>query len=315
MPKYSFIVPVYNVEKYIKECLDSILCQTYKDFEIVVIDDGATDNSYNVCLSIANRDNRVRIVRQHNMGLGEARNTGIRNASGEFVIFIDSDDFWVSSDKLQKIDTFLKEQHCDVLCYRMILYDNDTKKYLNKTGGKDGNVNKLKYLKRIDKMIATDMYSYSACNKVVSTSLIRENNIYFNKGTSEDIDWSARLLMYTEEILFLDEVIYAYRQNRAGSITHETKKKFLNSYLNIINKILIYAKKSNLNQQILNRYISIAYRAIIITYLKDYKYDNDIRNKILEYRYLIKYLTGFKMIIFKFANFFSLNLFMKMLRR
>lgn len=89
----SVIVPVYNVEKYLRKCIDSILCQTYKNFEIILIDDGSSDNSGKICDEYLNRDERISVFHKKNQGLSEARNTGIKKAKGKYLTFVDSDDF------------------------------------------------------------------------------------------------------------------------------------------------------------------------------------------------------------------------------
>ena len=89
----SIIIPVYNVEKYLKECVDSVRKQTYKNLEIILIDDGSKDNSGKLCDELAKEDNRIKVIHKENGGLSDARNVGIENATGEYIQFIDSDDF------------------------------------------------------------------------------------------------------------------------------------------------------------------------------------------------------------------------------
>ena len=93
MPKISVIVPIFNVEKYLKECLESIINQTFKDIEIICINDGSTDNSLDILNQYAEKDNRIKVITQSNQGLSAARNTGIKYANGEYISFIDSDDY------------------------------------------------------------------------------------------------------------------------------------------------------------------------------------------------------------------------------
>lgn len=97
MPKISIIVPVYNVEKYIAQCLDSIIKQTFRDIEVIVIDDGTQDNSAEIYQKYMEMDSRIKIIKKRNEGVAEARNTGIEHATGECLMFIDSDD-WMEKD-------------------------------------------------------------------------------------------------------------------------------------------------------------------------------------------------------------------------
>ena len=309
--KYSFIVPVYNVE----ECLNSLLCQNYTDFEIIVIDDGATDSSYERCNEIAKKDQRVRIIRQKNMGLGEARNTGIRAAQGQYLIFVDSDDFWLDETCLSKIDKQLLKFDCDVLSFNYREFDTISKEYKRNYFHLKNKLNVADDKKRIKKMIISSFWGISAWRKVLSREFIINNNIFFNKGLSEDMDWGARLLIYTTRIYFLNEDIYCYRKNRFGSITDKVKRNFLSGWCDILDRILKYYKESELNNKNIYYYMAKLYRLILINYLKSDKKNRYIRKKILEYKYLIPYLTGIKMLPIKVANFFSLDLFLKILNK
>lgn len=99
MPKISIIVPVYNVEKYLRKCIDSILNQTFKDFELILIDDGSTDESGKICDEYNLKDNRIKVIHKENGGLSSARNAGLDIAQGEYIGFVDSDD-WIESDQI-----------------------------------------------------------------------------------------------------------------------------------------------------------------------------------------------------------------------
>ena len=102
MPKFSIIIPVYNVEKYLKKCLDSVFNQTYKDYEVIVVNDGTKDNSMDIV-----KDYDVKVINQKNQGLSAARNAGVKKATGEYLIFLDSDDYW-EKDLLKELSKSLK---------------------------------------------------------------------------------------------------------------------------------------------------------------------------------------------------------------
>ena len=119
MPKFSIIVPVYNVEKYIKKCLDSIFSQSFKDFEVIVVNDGTKDNSIDIV-----KKYNVKLIEQENKGLSEARNTGVKKASGEYLIFIDGDDY-IEKDLLKEINRSLKNNP-DIVRYQAKLIESDT---------------------------------------------------------------------------------------------------------------------------------------------------------------------------------------------
>ncbi|MGN1268872.1 MAG: glycosyltransferase family 2 protein [Candidatus Aphodocola sp.] len=122
MVKYSFIVPVYNTSKYLKKCLDSLVKQTFKDFEIIIVNDGSTDNSSNIISKYQDTYKNIKVVNQKNEGLSMARNNGVKEANGEYLIFIDSDDY-VEKNLLKEVDKEIKD--AEVLRYQVISEDED----------------------------------------------------------------------------------------------------------------------------------------------------------------------------------------------
>lgn len=318
-PKYSFIVPFYNVENYVETCITSLLKQTYESFEIIIVDDGSTDGSYERCVQFLSSSEKVCIIRQENMGLGEARNTGLQRARGEYIIFVDSDDFWNKADGLEKIDSKINQCECDVLCFDFLLLDNNTGKIRDRNIRLSDNVNNLNAEKRIKKLLIHNGLKFSAWSKVLNRKFLLTNNLFFNKGLSEDMDWTARILMLTQKIYYLDEKIYVYRAKRSGSITNTVKRDFLKGWCDILDKIFSYDKEiiNQVNEKSENKYyyFSKIYGIILINYLRSKRKDEYVRGKILEYKFLISYLTGLKMFVFKVANFFGLELFMKIMRK
>jgi len=111
----SVIIPVYNVEEYLRECVDSVLAQTYTDIEIILVDDGSPDNCGAICDEYAAKDERVRVIHQHNQGIAATRNTGLDAVRGEYIVFLDSDDY-LKPDMVQQLHTVCKEQQADMCC-------------------------------------------------------------------------------------------------------------------------------------------------------------------------------------------------------
>ena len=120
MPKLSVIVPVYNTEKYLRECIDSILAQTFRDFELILVDDGSTDGSGAICDEYAKQDERIRVIHQENGGITVARKSGVRAARGEYVTFVDSDD-WIDKDMYR---IMLEEETADIRICNLIKATN-----------------------------------------------------------------------------------------------------------------------------------------------------------------------------------------------
>ncbi len=219
--KISVVVPVYNVEDYLEECVHSVLAQTYKNVEIVLADDGSTDSSPELCDRLSREyPGIIKSVHKKNGGLSSARNFGIRHACGDYVMFLDSDDFWDDKNALSELVGRI-ELGADVVCYGYREYSADVgyngigidfSAYKGTAGIEKNEV--------LRSMLSCGIYVSSACCKAVKLSIIRENELYFKEGiTSEDIDWSARLLKAVKTMAVYPVSFYAYRQ-RSDSIVH-----------------------------------------------------------------------------------------------
>jgi glycosyltransferase involved in cell wall biosynthesis len=114
---FSIIVPVYNVEDYLKQCLDSILCQTYNDFEIILVNDGSTDSSPEICSFYQNESAKIVLISKENGGLSDARNVGLKEAKGDYIIFTDSDDYWAGDQVLKDLNELIKISNPDVVIH------------------------------------------------------------------------------------------------------------------------------------------------------------------------------------------------------
>ena len=122
----SIIVPVYNVEPFISECINSILIQSYKNFELILVNDGSTDNSPTICEQYASKDKRIKVIHKANGGLSDARNWGLKFSSGEYVVFLDSDDYWNDCDALFSLYSLLnKYSEVDVVFFRRFTFEEN----------------------------------------------------------------------------------------------------------------------------------------------------------------------------------------------
>lgn len=213
MPKVSVIVPVYNVENYLEKCVRSILCQTQRDFELLLIDDGSTDGSGALCDTLGETDSRVRVIHQENKGLGGARDTGIDNARGEWLLFVDSDD-WIEPDLLMKALNAAERENADMAVFPFRSVDETGKEQksfsepIEKERGfsPEGRKDLL-------------LIAPSACNKLFRASLFAETGARFpHKVWYEDIHTTPKLLTAARRVVFLKDVGYNYLQ-RTGSIT------------------------------------------------------------------------------------------------
>ena len=127
----SVIVPVYNVAEYLCQCIDSLINFDCDFYEIILVDDGSTDNSGLICDEYVKKYPFIKVIHKQNEGLGYARNTGIQNAVGDYVLFIDSDDFWANSEFLFEIRNVINELNPDLIVYKNIFFDNETQEFKN----------------------------------------------------------------------------------------------------------------------------------------------------------------------------------------
>lgn len=210
----SVIVPVYNVERYLDKCVASILAQSYTDYELILVDDGSTDQSGVMCDQYANRHECVRVIHQQNKGLGGARNAGIDVASGEYLLFIDSDDF-VDADMLRICAERLASNPCDMLIF-------DQQAVLE--SGENGSSYTCPLVSNtvVDSALAKSLLFFSgACNRVFHRRLFLESGIRFpNRLWYEDLRTVPKLFLLTEKVYYYhDKPLYFYLQ-RSGSIMH-----------------------------------------------------------------------------------------------
>lgn len=234
--KVSFIVPVYKVEQYLDECVQSILAQTYRDIEILLVDDGSPDNCPKLCDEWAGKDSRIIPLHKQNGGLSDARNYGLMHATGAYIVFIDGDDFWRHNDDLEKLVALAKENpQADFIGYNCEYYYPETNRYVPWVEYSN------KLATTIDKdsstiaLIKSGTFPMSACLKIIKREMLIEGQILFKKGQiHEDIPWFINLLEHTNQCMFVNQYIYAYRQNVIGSITNRVSDKSFNCLLDII---------------------------------------------------------------------------------
>lgn len=256
LPFFSFIIPVYNVENYLKECVESVLNQSFENYEIILIDDGSTDSSLNICNHYKKIDERVKVIRKKNEGLAETRNRGLEDAKGEYIIFLDSDDHLEKTGKvLLDLYLLLKDKKLDILLFNLtpFILNDDLSYEIYKIPSRKN----IGETSDISVIFDRRLYSATACNKIIKRKLIRDEELKFPKGLlSEDIKWCGDLLKSTKNILFYPTTFYFYRQNRIGSITYETSKKNIQD---IISQLESHFKVVDNSDEYVNEFYAFYY--------------------------------------------------------
>lgn len=254
MKKISVIVPVYNVENYIDKCIKSLLHQSIDDFEILLIDDGSTDNSGAICDEYAKKSDKVKVIHKKNRGLSSARNYGLQIAEGEFVSFVDSDD-WIHKDMYLKLYKIAKKYDADIaLSGYLKIYDETEEINANKD-------NSVKVFTNIEALnnLYNDKYKETVicCNKIFKKSLF--DNIRFPMGKIHEDEFTTHKLIYkAKKIAYTNEELYFYRQ-RPGSIM---RSEFNIKELDLLdafkeqNKFMKNINDKDLYYKSLNRYLN-----------------------------------------------------------
>ena len=241
-PLVSIVIPVYNVELYLSKCIDSILAQSFTDWECILVDDGSKDNSGSICDNYALKDNRIKVIHQNNRGVSIARQVGIDNVCGEYSIHIDPDD-WVESNMIEELYNKAKSDDADMVICDYFKHEGGVQQYINQRP------NLLEPIKIIEQMLTTNMYPQlygSCCNKLVRCSCFNssDNLIRFEPedlSLGEDVVFNCRLLMSTvHRVSYLNKAFYHY-EVRSNSLCSTLEKNI--GYLIKIQEEIVKDKK------------------------------------------------------------------------
>lgn len=252
MIKYSFVIPVYQTYEFLEKCVDSILSQSFKNFEIILIDDGSFDGSDQVCDLYVKKDSRVKTVHKINEGQGVARNLGVSMASGEFIIFIDSDDWWDDEKALEKIDNLSND--ADIISFGLKTMGSIEKKLeifnILNTEYKDGQAFILDVLK------GNPSFPWYPVLYAFKKSIWKTNNISFPSHTFfEDTATVYKIFLYAKKVKVLPEFFYCYRQSRQTSTTKHIDLRLLTNHIDVSNKCIDFIKNLRIDNNVLEKYL------------------------------------------------------------
>ncbi len=237
--KFTIIIPVYNSERCLKRCVDSILRQTYQNYEIILVNDGSTDSSGELCDSLAAQDSRIRAVHKENGGTSSARNAGLDLSEGDYVTFMDNDDLWLGEDVLSDIAALIGESGAEVLVHENEIFWQDTGKTVtpNLKLTREDVVFKPN-CEALGAIISSGMFSlYCVWSKVMKRSLLNEHGIRFPEGMrNEDTYFCGKLFRYASSYDFYSKPFYRYVKGHAGA---QTKAGIKYSLLSDLQKVCI----------------------------------------------------------------------------
>ena len=229
MPQVSIIVPIYNVEKYLSKCLESIVNQDFFDYELLLIDDGSPDNSAEICLKFAEKDSRVKYFKKGNGGLSSARNYGIDKSSGRYIVFVDPDDFWLSESALSVMYNTITSKSADVIRWEYVRVNEDGCTIETAT-------TEFKRAYNNAVLSTRDFFKY-AINRDYFAWLFMFNRSIFNslrfnnnQRFQEDIEFIIRLCTQEHKCIYINDRLYAYRQRRESLISSHNIGRFAGSF-------------------------------------------------------------------------------------
>lgn len=305
MPFVSIIIPVYNTEKYVERCLDSVCGQTLSDIEIICINDGSTDNSLQILHKYAEKDNRIKVIDfKKNKGVSAARNAGIDLVMGEYIAFIDSDDY-VDVDFYEKLYNKAKETEADIVKGNRRVFE----------------VSKEVKIETLQKIIHENndnkfYFSYQWTTAIYKKDLIIGNNIRLPEEThnTEDIVFLVKALIKAKKVIFIDDAFYNYVRREislnSAPMDFETKKAYLKS-IDIILNILNNACENELNREdyvlLYAKYLSSALSSLIkanddkmrtmiaectVSFFYNCLYQAEIEKKLTQFNVLIPHLKS-----------------------
>ena len=319
MPTLSIIIPVYKVEDYLERCVLSVLNQSYRDIEVVLVDDGSPDKCPQICDELAARDARVKVVHKKNGGLASARNEGIRNASGKYLAFLDSDDQW-NTNLLEGVMRAVTNSSADMVLFDTISTYADGHMMKRESHGVfEGAPKELDIKDYYAAIIAAGDFHESACTKIFSRDFIVGNDLFFFLGiTGEDSEWMFRVLRHVKKVLILDTELFLCTCQREGSIQNSIKAKNIRDVISTIEKVELYNEKNCGSPLAFFELEQCAYllgnATGLLHYIQDKEEKKELKRKLRSKSYLLEYATNGKTSKMKLVNkLFGFNVLSSML--
>lgn len=254
----SVIVPIYNVEKYINQCIDSIINQTYTNLEIILVDDGSPDNCGKICDEYAEKDNRIKVIHKENDGVSSARNKGIEETTGDWMTFVDADDIIEENFCERMLEIAKLENSQCVVCGYNRLYSNRQEMVIKE---KCFSINGNDFF---DKVFEVQSGFGFANMKLWKADLIKKENIKFDKQlrVGEDAFFCMQIAKKVEKVYYINEALYTYRFNEE-SVVRNFDENYVQKYLLSMQKVKEYTQKTN-QDNIKQLYNYIAYHVLLI---------------------------------------------------
>lgn len=302
MPKVSIIVPVYRVEQYLKACLDSALCQTYSDFELILVDDGSPDRCPDICDEYATQDSRIRVIHKKNSGVSDARNAGLDAATGEYIYFLDSDDFMepdLLETVVEKMDTGMD---LVIFKYQSVYEDGSTKDVQFCQQGMMELPNESARKRFITQTLLTYQVGWEPWNRMFRRDKIEAYGLRFvdrKKTIAEDLYFSLCYCAHVSKLFVLDACLYNYRQWRGSFMGENRGKRNLDGYNQLSKAVLDFYWKFDDCEMLVRDFHTIHYMITACKVVDGYrnsgmswpKYRQAIRSEISDLAFFEEQMT------------------------
>jgi glycosyltransferase involved in cell wall biosynthesis len=301
--KVSIVVPIYNVEKYLHSCIDSILNQTMRDVEVILVDDGSSDNCGRICDEYSLIDSRVKVIHKKNGGLSEARNFGIREAQGEYLLIVDSDD-WCESNMVEELyDCMIKNKTDVVVCGYEINYTSNDFVLCKNFEGDTSFLGKDNIADAIYKLDTLGMFNV-VWNKFYKTEIIKKNNLMFEKDgmPGEDLIFNCEYFKYIDSIGFISRSLYHYMRSEEVTLVSKYRENLYEQVqrFNVARKNLYDFYNMKTNEYIkcyINKFIENIFACIPNLFRKDCnltaQQKKDMIKRLMEDKQVREYIDVF----------------------
>lgn len=225
----SIIVPVYNTDKYLRQCIESVLRQTYKDWELLLIDDGSCDGSGTICDEYAASDDRIKVVHKVNSGVSDTRNKGLDLAKGKYVIFLDSDDFWINNDILSIFVSKSEEENLDIIRANYIEFNDRIDNIHSNVSDKQVSLSekRLSYIQYMKYIVGRN---YLTCVFMIKREAIGTLRFNTNRIFMEDAEIYMKLFNQNLRCMYINSDFYAYRKHASAVTVHYNLNKYFDAF-------------------------------------------------------------------------------------
>ncbi|WP_448210853.1 glycosyltransferase family 2 protein [Colwellia sp. MEBiC06753] len=312
LPAITIIVPIYNVEAFLSECLDSIANQSQNNFSVLLINDGSTDNSVAIAEQYVEKSPALfTLLHKENGGLSDARNFGINHTKSDYVMFVDSDDL-IASDTIEKVSNALLAEPSDILCFGMTEI-TESGQHIRNIPPTTGNIIATN-LQRAPELLTQALPN--ACNKVIKTSIFTQHRITFPQGLwYEDLATTPKLFSCANTISFIEDNLYHYR-TREGSITQTISPKILDmlTVLGNINNYFLKQKASHMSPELRDKLTALSINMLMKTLVRITACkDQDLQHNMLKEVQAFMHSTmppSFKLLQSNSKNVYKFTLFL-----